>query len=34
MNWRFVAVGVILGAAIAFAFFIGSPMFGGFDALR
>ncbi len=34
MNVRFVIVGVILGGAVALAFFIGSPMFGGFDALR
>lgn len=34
MNIRFIVVGVILGAAVTIAFLIGSPMFGGFDALR
>lgn len=34
MNIRFVVVGAVLGAAVIIAFFIGSPMFGGFDALR
>lgn len=34
MNRRFIAVGVVLGLAIAVAFAIGSPALGGFDALR
>jgi len=31
MNNRFIAVGVVLGIVVAIAFFMGSPMFGGYD---
>ena len=31
---RYVAVGAVLAAIVAFAFFMGSPMFGGFDVVR
>ena len=31
---RFAIVGVILGAIVTLAFFVGSPMFGNFDQLR
>jgi hypothetical protein len=34
MNNRFIAVGVVLGIVIAIAFFMGSPMFGGYDMMR
>lgn len=34
MNWRFVIVGVALGTAVVIAFYIGSPIFGGFDQIR
>ena len=34
VNKRYVAVGVVLATIVAFAFFMGSPMFGGFDAVR
>ena len=34
MNKRFIIVGIILGAALGIVFFLGSPMFGGFDKLR
>jgi len=34
MNKRFIIVGIVLGIAVAIAFFFGSPMFGGFDKLR
>jgi uncharacterized membrane protein YqhA len=34
MNKRLVIVGIILGAVVAMAFFMGSPMFEGFDMLR
>jgi len=34
MNKRFVMVGIVLGSIIAIAFFLGSPMFGGFDTFR
>jgi len=34
MNKRFIIVGIVLGAAVALAFLVGSPMFGGFDTLR
>ena len=34
MNKRFVVVGAILGMIVAAAFLLGSPMFGGYDALR
>jgi len=29
-----IIVGIVLGGLVAFAFFLGSPMFGGFDTLR
>ena len=28
---RFIVVGIALGIRISIAFFVGSPMFGGFD---
>ena len=31
MNKRFIVVGLALGILISMAFFVGSPMFGGFD---
>jgi|TARA_Y100000780_G_scaffold100660_1_gene91281 hypothetical protein len=31
MNKRFIVVGIALGILISIAFFVGSPMFGGFD---
>jgi len=34
MNKRVVIVGIVLGTITALAFFMGSPMFGGFDTLR
>lgn len=34
MNKRFIIVGIILAGVVALAFFVGSPMFGGFDKLR
>ena len=34
MNKRFIMVGALLGFAITVAFFVGSPMFGGFDMNR
>jgi hypothetical protein len=34
MNKRIVIVGIVLGAIVAIAFFMGSPMFGGIDTLR
>jgi len=34
VNSRFIAVGIALGIIIAIAFFVGSPMFGGFDMGR
>jgi len=34
MNKRFVIVGILLGSIITIAFFLGSPMFGGFDLSR
>jgi hypothetical protein len=34
MNKRFIIVGIVLGIAVGIAFFLGSPMFGGFDMLR
>ena len=34
VNKRYVAVGVVLATIVAFAFFMGSPMFGGFDGVR
>lgn len=34
MNKRYVVAGVILASIIAFAFLMGSPMFGGLDMYR
>ena len=34
VNKRYVVVGAVLAVIVAFAFFMGSPMFGGFDAVR
>jgi len=34
MNKRIVIVGIVLGAIVTIAFFMGSPMFGEFDTLR
>jgi hypothetical protein len=34
MNIRFIAVGIVLGIVITIAFFMGSPMFGGYDMMR
>jgi len=34
MNKRFIAVGIALGIVVAIAFFMGSPMFGGYDMMR
>jgi len=34
MNKRLILVGVALGSIVAVAFFLGSPMFGGFDMMR
>ncbi len=34
MNKRFIIVGVALGLIVVAAVLIGSPMFGGFDAMR
>jgi hypothetical protein len=31
MNKRFIITGIFLGIIISIAFFVGSPMFGGFD---
>ena len=31
MNKRFIVVGIALGILISIAFFVGAPMFGGFD---
>jgi|TARA_B100000809_G_C14781368_1_gene403092 hypothetical protein len=31
MNKRFIIVGIALGILVSIAFFVGSPMFGGFD---
>jgi hypothetical protein len=31
MNKRFIVVGIALGILVSIAFFVGSPMFGGFD---
>ena len=31
MNKRFIVVGIALGIIVSIAFFVGSPMFGGFD---
>jgi len=28
------AVGIVLGIVVAIAFFMGSPMFGGYDMMR
>jgi hypothetical protein len=34
MNKRFIIIGIVLGAIITFAVYIGSPYFMGFDASR
>jgi len=34
MNTRFIAVGIALGIIVSIAFFMGSPMFGGYDMMR
>tara|TARA_B100000929_G_scaffold103030_1_gene81505 strand:- start:388 stop:492 length:105 start_codon:yes stop_codon:yes gene_type:complete len=34
MNNRLVIAAIILGALVTVAFFVGSPMFGGFDMGR
>jgi hypothetical protein len=34
MNIRFIAVGITLGIIVTIAFFMGSPMFGGYDMMR
>jgi len=34
MNKRFIAVGIALGIVVTIAFFMGSPMFGGYDMMR
>jgi hypothetical protein len=34
MNIRFIAVGIALGIIVTAAFFMGSPMFGGYDMMR
>jgi len=34
MNIRFIAVGIALGIIVTIAFFMGSPMFGGYDMMR
>jgi len=34
MNIRFIAVGIVLGIVVTIAFFMGSPMFGGYDMVR
>jgi hypothetical protein len=34
MNIRFVAVGIALAITVTVAFFMGSPMFGGYDMMR
>jgi len=34
MNNRFIAVAVVLGIVVTIAFFMGSPMFGGYDMMR
>jgi len=34
MNIRFIAVAVVLGIVVTIAFFMGSPMFGGYDMMR
>ena len=31
MNKRLIVVGIALGIIVSIAFFVGSPMFGGFD---
>jgi hypothetical protein len=31
MNKRFIIIGIALGTLVSIAFFIGSPMFYGFD---
>jgi len=34
MNSRLIVAGVALAIVVTFAFFMGSPMFGGFDMNR
>jgi len=34
MNKRVVIVGIVLGAIVAMAFFMGSPKYGAMDMLR
>jgi len=34
MNKRLLIVAIVLGALVTTAFFVGSPMFGGFDMGR
>ena len=34
MNKRFVVVGITLGIVVVMAVMIGSPYFGGYDAMR
>tara|TARA_B100001167_G_scaffold38590_1_gene21778 strand:+ start:1114 stop:1218 length:105 start_codon:yes stop_codon:yes gene_type:complete len=34
MNKRLVVVAIVLGIVVTIAFFIGSPMYGGFDLAR
>jgi hypothetical protein len=34
MNKRLILVGIVLGSIVTIAFFLGSPMFGGFDMMR
>jgi len=34
MNNRFIAVGIALGIIVTIAFFMGSPMYGGYDMMR
>tara|TARA_B100001750_G_scaffold65763_1_gene52265 strand:+ start:14801 stop:14905 length:105 start_codon:yes stop_codon:yes gene_type:complete len=34
MNTRFIIVGIVLSIVVSIAFFMGSPMFGGYDMMR
>jgi len=34
MNRRFIIVGILLSIVVSIAFFMGSPMFGGYDMMR
>jgi hypothetical protein len=34
MNKRFIIIGIILGVIVAAAFYVGSPMFLGFDGSK